>query len=85
MNQIMWRMLLIVTVCIAIPQTLKGQDESSAGTFQDATTVVDQYKPLTGKQGPHPDFILPSIDNDEKIQLSKFRGKKVLLLHFASW
>jgi len=34
---------------------------------------------------PHPDFILPSIDDGKPIQLSDLRGKKVLLMHFASW
>ena len=33
----------------------------------------------------HPDFELPSIQDRQPIQLSKFRGKKLLLMHFASW
>lgn len=32
----------------------------------------------------HPDFLLPKID-DSMGRLSDYRGKKVLLLHFASW
>ena len=31
-----------------------------------------------------PDFELPS-HNDRKVKLSDFRGKKVLLIQFASW
>ena len=41
------------------------------------------YRPEVGK--PHPDFVLPRIGSREPISLSQFRGKKVLLIHFASW
>jgi hypothetical protein len=41
------------------------------------------YAPKVGQ--PHVDFILPSIDDGSPIQLSDYRGKKVLLMHFASW
>lgn len=41
------------------------------------------YRPQVGK--PHPDFVLPRIDNGKPLRLSDFRGKKVLLVHFASW
>jgi hypothetical protein len=33
----------------------------------------------------HPDFTLPDIATRKPIALSDFRGKKVLLIHFASW
>lgn len=42
-----------------------------------------QYRPQAGTV--HPDFELPSIDDGTPIKLSDFRGKKVLLFHFASW
>ncbi len=58
---------------------------NGAPTEQDATKIALEYAPIKGKAEPHPDFILPSIDGGEAIQLSKYRGKKVLLLHFASW
>ena len=32
----------------------------------------------------YPDFLLPTVDGATG-RLSDFRGKKVLLLHFASW
>jgi peroxiredoxin len=32
----------------------------------------------------HADFALPSID-EGVVRLSDYRGKRVLLLHFASW
>lgn len=42
-----------------------------------------EYRPQIGK--PYNDFVLPRIDAREPIALSQFRGKKVLLIHFASW
>jgi peroxiredoxin len=33
----------------------------------------------------HPDFTLPGIVDGEPVSLSQFRGRKVLLVHFASW
>ena len=32
----------------------------------------------------HPDFVLPALDGGFA-RLSDYRGKKVLLIHFASW
>ncbi len=51
------------------------------GSF-GAAARADAYRPRAGH--PHPDFTLPSIADGEPISLSQFRGKKVLLLHFAS-
>ena len=33
----------------------------------------------------HPDFTLPTISDGKPVSLSDFRGKKVLLIQFASW
>lgn len=33
----------------------------------------------------HPDFTLPRIVDRSPVSLSDFRGKKVLLIQFASW
>ena len=33
----------------------------------------------------HPDFTLPAIGDRTPVTLSNFRGKKVLLIQFASW
>lgn len=49
----------------------------------ESLAQVASYAPKVGE--PHPDFILPSIDDGEPLQLSDYRGKKVLLMHFASW
>jgi hypothetical protein len=42
-----------------------------------------RYRVEVGKA--HPDFALPRIDNGRPLRLSDYRGKKVLLVHFASW
>ena len=34
---------------------------------------------------PYPDFVLPRIDNGQPLRLSDYRGRKVILVHFASW
>lgn len=44
---------------------------------------AEPYAPEVGKK--HPDFTLPRIDSREPVSLSDFRGKKVLLMQFASW
>ncbi len=41
------------------------------------------YSPRVGQV--HPDFTLPGIVDGEPVSLSQFRGRKVLLVHFASW
>lgn len=46
-------------------------------------TAAPAYPPQVGTI--HPDFILPKIDSREPVSLSQFRGKKVLLINFASW
>jgi hypothetical protein len=33
----------------------------------------------------HPDFRLPRVDNGQPLSLQDLRGRKVLLVHFASW
>jgi peroxiredoxin len=47
------------------------------------TVLGADYRPQIGE--PHNDFVLPRTDTREPIALSQFRGKKVLLIHFASW
>ena len=41
------------------------------------------YAPMVGER--HPDFTLPTIGDRAPVSLSDFRGKKVLLIQFASW
>jgi len=48
-----------------------------------AHSHAEGYSPHVGQ--PHPDFTLPGIADREPVSLSQFRGRKVLLIHFASW
>lgn len=48
-----------------------------------SSAVAGPYKPTVGKA--HPQIVLPTIEHDRTIALSDLRGKKVLLIHFASW
>lgn len=41
------------------------------------------YAPRVGQR--HPDFTLPNIADGQPVSLSQYRGRKVLLLHLASW
>jgi hypothetical protein len=41
------------------------------------------YAPAIGER--HADFTLPTIGTRTPTSLSSFRGKKVLLIQFASW
>jgi hypothetical protein len=45
-----------------------------------------QTQPQIGTEvGQHyPDFLLPTLDGKPQ-RLSEYRGKKMLLFHFASW
>ena len=45
--------------------------------------VPAPYAPKVGQR--HPDFTLPLIGDRAPVSLSDFRGKKVLLIQFASW
>lgn len=48
-----------------------------------ASIRADGYSPRVGQ--PHADFTLPNVADREPISLSQFRGRKVLLVHYASW
>jgi peroxiredoxin len=48
-----------------------------------ASVSAAQYAPKVGER--HPDFTLPTIGDRTPVSLSNFRGKKVLLIQFASW
>ena len=42
-----------------------------------------QYAPKVGQR--HPDFTFAAITTGKPVSLSDYRGKKVLLIQFASW
>jgi hypothetical protein len=52
-------------------------------TDTTASAQEASYSPKVGSQ--HSGFVLPAIDDGHAVALSQFRGKKVLLIHFASW
>jgi hypothetical protein len=41
------------------------------------------YAPKVGQR--HPDFTLPALGDRAPVSLSNLRGRKVLLIQFASW
>ena len=51
---------------------------SSAACADDAPTIGTEVGQM------YPDFRLPKLDGSFG-RLSDYRGKKVLLIHFASW
>jgi hypothetical protein len=52
-------------------------------SFLAASSHAAGYSPQVGQL--HPDFTLPGIADRAPVSLSQFRGRKVLLIHFASW
>jgi peroxiredoxin len=44
---------------------------------------AEAYAPRVGQR--HPEFTLPNIHDGRPVALGQFRGKKVLLIQFASW
>ncbi len=44
---------------------------------------AEPYAPRVGQR--HLDFTLPTISDGKPVSLAQYRGKKVLLIHFASW
>jgi hypothetical protein len=58
---------------------------AACGILVGASAVAPaaSYAPKVGER--HPDFTLPTIGDRTPVSLSNFRGKKVLLIQFASW
>jgi thiol-disulfide isomerase/thioredoxin len=51
--------------------------------FLAANVLGAGYPPKPGKA--HSPLVLPTLEGDKVIALSSLRGKKVLVIHFASW
>ena len=46
----------------------------------------DRYAHLGFNNGRHfPDIVLPEISSNKAMSIADFRGKKIVVLHFASW
>ena len=53
--------------------------------FSSGEVQAEDRPPIGVMKGEmYPDFLLPTLDGEIK-RLSDFRGKKILLFHFASW
>ncbi len=52
-----------------------------------ATVTAAAPPPSVGREvGQYfPNIVLPSLDGKRRMTLSDFRGKKVILIEFASW
>ena len=68
------RLIFAISFCLS----LLTIDLVSAQSTRNAS-----YRVEVGK--PHPDFVFPDIKTGKATRLSDFRGKKILLIHFASW
>lgn len=55
----------------------------AAWTLPVLPARAEPYAPRVGQR--HPDVMLPTISDGKPVSLSQYRGKKVLLIHFASW
>ena len=53
------------------------------GSVLPMTALANGPAAVTGQR--HPEFTLADIASGKPVSLSDFRGKKVLLIHFASW
>jgi hypothetical protein len=60
------------SILAAVLSVLSAGDAGAAG-----------YAPAVGTR--HPDFTLPNVADGKPVSLSDYRGKKVLLIQFASW
>jgi hypothetical protein len=72
--------VLAVMLC-AMPVTAQRGSSLPTGEAWLAARATTTEWPEAGLY----DLKLPSIDRQKTLQLSDFRGKKVLLIQFASW
>lgn len=56
---------------------------SVAAILGGSSGVSGADAPQVGQR--FPEFVLPKIEGGAPVSLSQFRGKKVLLIQFASW
>jgi hypothetical protein len=73
MNERRWTVRKLTLALAACGMILGSTSRASAGS----------YAPKVGER--HLDFTLPAIRDQTPVSLSNFRGKKVLLIQFASW
>ncbi len=65
-----WAALMPLCACLTLmPLSARADQEPTIGT-----AVGEAYS----------DFVLPTLEGKD-VRLSDYRGRKVLLIHFASW
>ena len=65
-----WAALMPLFACLTLmPVPARADQKPTIGT-----AVGEAY----------PDFVLPTLEGKD-VRLSDYRGRKVLLIHFASW
>jgi hypothetical protein len=58
---------------------------STAASPQTESLATEPIRVGTQVGERFPDFVLPSLRDGKMTSLSSFRGKKTLLIQFASW
>ena len=77
-------LLTLVAVGYAQQPTRPSSDEPrSQAEAGQVSALADGPVATTGQR--HGEFTLPDIETGKPVSLSDFRGKKVLLIQFASW
>ena len=79
-----WIRHFIGIACLGLAMLCPGAPSLAQATAQNQEPlVVTRYQSQPGTV--HADFVLPRIEDGQPQRLSDLRGKKVLLVHFASW
>jgi len=72
----MWFMILLfITAGIANGCSRTEPEQTEGLTLPIGASVGEVY----------PNYVFPSLEDGRPTALSEFRGKKVILHHFASW
>lgn len=82
--------LLVVLGSASLAQAQAGSrdrqreaDRREQNATEKPPTRSFRYPPPIGK--PHPPLALWDLKHEQSISITKYRGKKVLLIHFATW
>jgi hypothetical protein len=73
-------------MCEATTVEAAAVDRATAASCQQNTDAEKGSKMIGSGLGQvHPQIVLPSLTDGRPLNLGRFRGKKVLLIQFASW
>ena len=70
----MWLMILIF-IATGVVSGCSSAERTEEPTFPIGANVGEVY----------PNYVFPSLEDGRPTALSEFRGKKIILHHFASW